>query len=312
MFSEKRYLKKIKVFSPGDVCPQEGTLFIVRSADAADFCTSPLKDMPAVLYIDTDENGRYPDTDPVSRNDDEKDPDTCPASLNEVVKGSDAGTYRDCFRYVLEDEGDFDPDDADEDYLELVYRRLMKIPLDILETDRCLVRETCRDDLDAFYEIYAEPSITAYTEDLMERSEEEIYTDNYRDLIYEIYGHGIWTVIYKETGEIIGRAGLDERAGSDMPELGFLIGRKWQRKGLAEEVCRGILKWAMEQGIYEVMSFTDPENKASICLLEKLGFYETADPGEERRTCQMAHRVCYNLCIGPRNLADNVLSRGEK
>ena len=106
----------------------------------------------------------------------------------------------------------------------------------------------------------------------MERSEEEKYTENYRDLIYEMYGHGIWTVILKDTGEIIGRAGLDERAGYDTPELGFVIGTKWQRKGYAEEVCRGILKWASENDIDEVMSITEPENIASVNLLKKLGF----------------------------------------
>ena len=127
-------------------------------------------------------------------------------------------------------------------------------------------------DLDAFYEIYSDPEITQFLEGLMERSEEEKYTENYRDLIYEIYGHGIWTVVLKETGEIIGRAGLDERAGFDMPELGVMIGKKWQRQGLALEVCRGILGWAADNGIEEVMSLTESENKASVGLLGKLGF----------------------------------------
>ena len=184
----------------------------------------------------------------------------------------DGDSFSEGVKYVLEGEGAFDPDDFDDDYLEGIYRRLKKIPWDILETDRCVLRETSVADLDEFYEIYSDPEITQFLEGLMERSEEEKYTENYRDLIYEIYGHGIWTVVLKETGEIIGRAGLDERAGFDMPELGFMIGKKWQRQGLALEVCREILKWAAENEIEEVMSLTESENEASVGLLGKLGF----------------------------------------
>ena len=57
-------------------------------------------------------------------------------------------------------------EELDWDYMEKVYRRYMGIPWDILTTDRCLVRETCAEDLDAFYEIYAETSVTKYTERL--------------------------------------------------------------------------------------------------------------------------------------------------
>ncbi len=188
---------------------------------------------------------------------------------NSAKEGS---LFADGVKYVLEGEGPFDPESFDDDYLEKIYRRLLRIPWDILETDRCVIRETTVSDLDAFYEIYSDPEITRFLEGLMERSEEEKYTENYRDLIYDIYGHGIWTVLLKDTGEVIGRAGLDERAGFDTPELGFMIGRKWQRRGLALEVCEGILHRAAEEGMDTVMSLTERENAASVHLLEKLGF----------------------------------------
>ena len=183
-------------------------------------------------------------------------------------------TFFDGAKYVLEGEGEFDPHDFDPEELEKIYKRLKKIPWDILETDRCVIKETSTDDLDEFYSIYAEPGITRFTEDLMERSEEEKYTENYRDLIYEIYGHGIWTIIKKDTNEIIGRAGLDERAGFDTPELGFVIGKPWQKQGYAYEVCSAILSWAAENDISEIMSLTEKENAEAVKLLKKLGFSE--------------------------------------
>lgn len=159
-------------------------------------------------------------------------------------------------------------------YLERVYRRCRGLPWQILETKRCLLRETIEADVDAFYRIYAEPSITAFMENLFADREEELrYTADYRKNMYEFYGYGIWSVILKETGEIIGRAGLDMRRGFEEPELGFVIGVPWQRQGLAEEVCRAILRYGKEElGFTTVRALTEQENEASLVLLKKLGF----------------------------------------
>lgn len=233
-----KYLKKTEYITDRmPLNPEEGTLYVL-TPDAF-LCEGNYPDIPYVLYRDTSRDGSL---------------------------------FADGVKYVLEGEGEFDQECFDEDYLEKIYRRLLHIPWDILETDRCVIRETTVSDLDAFYEIYSDPEITRFMEDLMERSEEEKYTESYRDLIYDIYGHGIWTVLLKDTGEVIGRAGLDERAGFDTPELGFMIGRKWQRRGLALEVCEGILHWAAAEGMDTVMSLTEKDNTASVNLLEKLGF----------------------------------------
>ena len=246
------YLKKIERFKAGaGLSCDEGVLYVVT--DKKDIEPAAAEGIPFVYYINALGN-----------------------------ESSEDSSFVGSVKYVFEGEGEFDPEEFEDEYLENVYRRLMNIPLDILETERCFLRETYIPDLDSFYEIYSDKSVTKYMEDLMERSEEEKYTENYRDLIYAIYGHGIWTVLLKDTGEIIGRAGLDQRAGYDRPELGFVIGTKWQRKGYAEEVCRGILKWAGENDIDEVMSITEPENIASVNLLTKLGFAEESDFDDKR------------------------------
>ena len=159
-------------------------------------------------------------------------------------------------------------------YLEKVYRRCCGLPWQILETKRCILRESIEADVDAFYQIYAEPSITAFMEDLFADREEELrYMAAYRENMYEFYGYGIWSVVLKETGEVIGRAGFDMRAGFAEPELGFVIGVLWQGRGLAEEVCRAILRYGEEDlGFTKVQALTEQENTASLALLEKLGF----------------------------------------
>ena len=162
----------------------------------------------------------------------------------------------------------------DADYFDKIYRRCKKLPWTILETERCILRETTEDDINAFYEIYKEPSITRYTENLFSKREQELdYVRDYRKYVYEFYDFGIWTVLNKETGEVIGRAGLSYREGFELPELGFIIGVPWQRKGFAYEVCQAVLDYGRQMlGFEEFQTLVETGNDVSLRLCRKLGF----------------------------------------
>lgn len=166
-------------------------------------------------------------------------------------------------------------EELDWDYLEKVYRRYAAIPWDILTTDRCLIRETGVEDLDTFYKIYEEPSVTQYTEGLYpERAQEEAYLQDYKENMYYFYNYGVWTICDRVTGQVIGRAGFSNREGYEDPELGFVIGVPWQRQGYATEVCEALLKYGREElGFERVQMLVMPENRVSLRLAEKLGFH---------------------------------------
>lgn len=185
-----------------------------------------------------------------------------------------------------------EPDWLDADYQERVFRRLKNLPWNILETERCLIRETTVEDVDAFYEIYANPGITRYMEGLYpDPQQEKQYVKEYIEKVYTYYEYGVWTVVEKESGAVIGRAGLSWRAGYEEPELGFLIGADWQRKGYAEEVCRGILEFAGSRlGFARVQALVQTENEPSLRLCSKLGFR-----GEER--VELNGREHYRLLL---------------
>lgn len=165
-------------------------------------------------------------------------------------------------------------EEMDSESLDMAYRRLAGQPWEILNTKRCIVRETTVEDVDAFYQIYAEPDITRYTDNLCETREEEIaYIEDYIKKVYYFYGYGMWTVVEKKSGRIIGRAGISWREGYTLPELGFLIGVPWQGQGYAYEVCSAILTYAKEElGITRVQTLVVEDNEKSIRLSEKLGF----------------------------------------
>ncbi len=171
-----------------------------------------------------------------------------------------------------------DPEELEPEYIERVYRRLKGLPWNILWTKRCLIRETVPDDVDAFYQIYSHPSITEYMEGLYPDVEEEKqYVREYMEKVYTFFGFGVWTVVEQATGAVIGRAGLSYREGFEEPELGFIIGVPWQRRGYAEEVCRAVLAYGWSALEFQrIQALVEVENTPSLRLCEKLGFRRDA------------------------------------
>ncbi|MDE7352285.1 MAG: GNAT family N-acetyltransferase [Acetatifactor sp.] len=170
-----------------------------------------------------------------------------------------------------------DPRHLDPEYVEKVYRRLKGLSWDILETPRCLVRETSVEDVEDFYRIYADPSITRFMEGLYPDIEQEkAYVREYIEKVYTFFEFGVWTVAEKESGNVIGRAGFSYREGFAEPELGFIIGVPWQRRGYGEEVCRAIMKYGWETlGFESVQALVEADNEISLRLCRRLGFCQT-------------------------------------
>ncbi len=172
-------------------------------------------------------------------------------------------------KYIIEDIAEIEYDS-----LNLGYLRLTGKPWPILETKRLMVRESTVDDVDSFYDIYKDPSITLYMEDLYKDKNEEIaYIQEYIEKVYSFYGYGMWSVIEKTSGNIIGRAGISWREGYDIPELGFVIAVPYQRQGYAYEVCSAILEYGRSELSFDSFQALVMEgNEASKALCTKLGF----------------------------------------
>ena len=170
-----------------------------------------------------------------------------------------------------------DPRNLDPEYVEKVYLRLKGISWDILETRRCLVRETSVEDVEDFYRIYADPSITRFMEGLYPDVEQEKeYVREYIEKVYTFFEFGVWTVVEKESGSVIGRAGFSYREGFTEPELGFIIGVPWQRRGYGREVCLAIMKYGWERlGFERVQALVEKDNDISLHLCRRLGFCQT-------------------------------------
>ena len=171
-------------------------------------------------------------------------------------------------------------DEIDVDFLEKVWQRHHRIPWTIFETERCVVRELTLDDLDALFELYGDGEIDKYTDPLYPYEEEKEFQRAYIENMYRYFGYGLWLVFSKETGELIGRAGLEHREYNEEIELelGYIIGIKYQGQGYATEVCKAILDYAKDNtGFERINTLIEDRNVISEYLSKKLGFVHKED-----------------------------------
>lgn len=165
-------------------------------------------------------------------------------------------------------------EEVDLNFLCRIYQRHHQLPWTILETERCIVREFSMEYLDALFELYAGEGMTDYMEPLNQHEQEREYQQSYIENMYHFYGYGMWIVCDKETGKLIGRAGIEHREEfGEEPQLGYAIGVPYQRQGYATEVCHAVIDYARtELEIRSLCCLIEEKNEKSIGLAQKLGF----------------------------------------
>lgn len=212
-----------------------------------------------------------------------------------------------CAAYFNPDSGkqDLSPADVviegyeeiDGAFLEKVYCHGRHLPALVCETERLRIREMTEQDIPKMMEITSQG--TPDTAEGMAKSlEEELEAfPSYRKYMYEMCDMGYWVLEDKETGTIVGRAGVEPKIwnhNSSVVELGYLIDEKHRGKGFAYEACRGILEEAKRRGAVYLYCRIRSANLASKKLARKLGFskidYRLEDDCEDmevyRYTCR--------------------------
>ncbi|MDD4688922.1 MAG: GNAT family N-acetyltransferase [Eubacteriales bacterium] len=132
----------------------------------------------------------------------------------------------------------------------------------IIETGRLILREMTEDDYDALYAVLADSDIMghypyAFDED---RVRGWIIKNIER---YEVFGFGLWAVVLKETGDMIGDCGLTMQIinGQIRPEIGYHIRKDCQRRGYASEAAKAVRDWTFINTpfsiIYSYMKYTN-------------------------------------------------------
>lgn len=90
---------------------------------------------------------------------------------------------------------------------------------------------------------------------------------------YRDNGFGLWRVASRATGESLGLCGLVRRESLDFPDVGYAFLESAWGQGYAQEAASATVTHAREAlGIKTLAAITKPENRASIRVLEKVGF----------------------------------------
>lgn len=144
-----------------------------------------------------------------------------------------------------------------------------------LETKRLYLREMTRDDFAALCRILKDPEVMYAYEHAF--SDEEVWQWLERQLgRYEEYGHlfGLWAVVLKETGEMIGQCGItmQEYHGGQVPEIGYLLQRAYWHQGYATEAALACKAYGFGQlKMKELYSIIRDNNAASQRVAQRNG-----------------------------------------
>lgn len=173
-------------------------------------------------------------------------------------------------------------EDIDADYLRMVWQRFHHQPLVIAQTQRLYIRELAGDESEIFCELAMEAGLRL--KDMPEHPSEEEKSEFLQAYIryqYGFFGYGIWALVEKESGELIGIAGIEDREndGEDYLELGYAVLPKKRRQGYAREACEAILAYVRErmERKGKIKCFVPKENVASRRTAQSIGMLQTED-----------------------------------
>ena len=149
-----------------------------------------------------------------------------------------------------------------------------------LETARLLLRPMRIDDFGALYEIFADPKVMAsFGGELFTREMMQGWLN--RNLAHQAeYGYGLFSVIRKSDGLLIGDCGLEQMivAGQPAAELGYDFRSDAWRQGFATEAAYAVREYAFTVlRLPRLVSQIRVGNLASKRVAEKVGMGQRAD-----------------------------------
>jgi RimJ/RimL family protein N-acetyltransferase len=143
---------------------------------------------------------------------------------------------------------------------------------DTLESNRLVLRPMLESDFDLLYRIFTDLKVMAtfnhppFTHEQMERWLK-------RNLDHQNeFGYGLFSVILKETGELIGDCGLEQMEDMGAAELGYDFRSDFWNQGYATEAALAVRDYAFDVlGLPQLISLIRAGNLASKRVAEKVG-----------------------------------------
>ena len=141
-----------------------------------------------------------------------------------------------------------------------------------LETDRLILRLMRESDFDALHLIFTDPKVmAAFNHPSFTREQMQRWLQLNLDHQHQ-YGYGLFSVILKETRELIGDCGLEQMDDMDAAELGYDFRSAFWNQGYATEAARAVRDYAFDVlQLPQLISLIRVGNLASSRVAEKVG-----------------------------------------
>ena len=154
----------------------------------------------------------------------------------------------------------------------------------ILETDRLVLRPMADSDYKSLQAVISDPETMKYYAKPYDEAGVQKWI-NWCKASQAKRGFSLWSVILKETGQMIGDCGVSMQIIDDemRPEIGYHLNKKYHRQGIGKEMTQAVRDYFFTHFDYdEVYSYMDVNNLPSYKTAEANGMtylhdYVTAD-----------------------------------
>lgn len=161
----------------------------------------------------------------------------------------------------------------------------------ILDTKRLYLREMDQGDFSSLCEILQDEKTMYAYEGAFSDGEVQQWLDRQLSR-YQQWGFGLWAVVLKETGKMIGQCGLTMQPWkeSEVLEIGYLLNRSYWHKGYAAEAAEACKKYAFDVlKAEEVCSIIRDTNTASQNVAVRNGMMRADSWTKHYRGVDMPH-----------------------
>jgi len=144
----------------------------------------------------------------------------------------------------------------------------------VLETERLLLRPFTLDDAPFALTLLNEPSFLRFIGDKKVRSLDDArqYLLNGPIASYQQHGFGLLCIELRDSHTPIGMCGLLKREDLSHPDIGFAFLPDYWGQGFALEAATAVMNDARQTlKLNQILAIVNPDNDASIKLLERLG-----------------------------------------
>ena len=153
----------------------------------------------------------------------------------------------------------------------------------MMQTDRLILREYTQADFETALEIFSDEEMMQHYPKPFDAARVQRWID-WNQNNYQQHGFGLWVVVLKETGEMIGDCGitLQNIDGQMLPEIGYHIRKEHWRKGYGKEAAAAVRDWAFTQTKYDRMySYMKYTNLASSATAQAIGMTKVKEYADD-------------------------------